>query len=194
MSGFHALLCGASLALGRGEGTIPPTRVLVVYGSHTGTAEEVATFVGKGLREAGAQVDVVSADTAPSPEGYGAVVLGSGIRAGQLVSSLMGWVSRHQAVLQNRPVACFLVCMTLREDTPAHRAEVRAYLEPLRKRIPLVDEGLFAGRMDYQRLGFGARFLVKRIIKTPEGDFRDWKAIGTWTQTLAARLGVGVPP
>jgi menaquinone-dependent protoporphyrinogen oxidase len=51
-----------------------------------------------------------------------------------------------------------------------------------------VDAGLFAGKMDYSRLGFFARMAVQYFVKVPQGDFRNWDAIRAWARAVYPRL------
>jgi len=50
-----------------------------------------------------------------------------------------------------------------------------------------VDVGLFAGVMDYSKLSFMLRLMMK-AMGSPEGDFRDWEAIRAWASQVRARL------
>jgi len=50
-----------------------------------------------------------------------------------------------------------------------------------------VEVGLFAGAMDYSKLPFILRLLMK-AMKSPQGDFRDWEAITSWATDIAAVL------
>jgi menaquinone-dependent protoporphyrinogen oxidase len=43
------------------------------------------------------------------------------------------------------------------------------------------------GKLDRSRLGFGERMAV-RLVKAPEGDFRDWGAVRGWSKEIAAAL------
>jgi hypothetical protein len=38
--------------------------------------------------------------------------------------------------------------------------------------------------MDYSKLNRIDRFIAKRVVKAPEGDFRDWKKVGEWAVNL----------
>jgi menaquinone-dependent protoporphyrinogen oxidase len=96
-------------------------------------------------------------------------------------------VKNNVEVLRRIPVAYFLVCMTLWKPTEENRAKVLAYLDPVLEataEIKPVGIGAFAGALDYTNLSW----LNKKILKskgTPEGDFRDWKAIRTWAEESA---------
>jgi menaquinone-dependent protoporphyrinogen oxidase len=75
--------------------------------------------------------------------------------------------------------------MTLKDDTPENRKVVDAYLDPLRAEVTPVASGLFAGRLDYSRLGFFTRLVAKHMANAPEGDYRDWPAIERWAEEIA---------
>jgi menaquinone-dependent protoporphyrinogen oxidase len=163
-------------------------KILVVYATRAGSTAEVADFIGKTLAKRGAGVDVRPVKNVKSLDGYTAVVAGSGIRAGRVYSEITDFVKSHKNDLDKIPTAFFIVNMTLKDDTPENRKIVDAYLAPLRAEVQPVDVGLFAGTMKYARLGFFARFAVTRMVKTPEGDFRDWNAIEAWANALAPKL------
>jgi menaquinone-dependent protoporphyrinogen oxidase len=60
-------------------------------------------------------------------------------------------------------------------------------LKPVREVLEPDWIEFFAGKMDYRRLAFGPRLVVK-AMKVPEGDFRDWNAIGSWADRLAREM------
>ena len=167
-----------------------PNSILVVYGTWAGSTAEVADFIGKILAEGGYRVDVKPVESVKSPAGYHAVIIGSAIRAGKVKPEVMDFVKSHKSELQKIPTAYFVVCMTMKDDTPDNRKTVNAYLDPLRGQVKPVDEGLFADKMDYSRLGFFARIAVQYFVKVPEGDFRNWNGIKAWAQALLPRLAM----
>lgn len=65
--------------------------------------------------------------------------------------------------------------------------EVASYLDPVREVVQPVEVGLFAGAMDYSKLPFILRLMMK-AMGSPEGDFRDWEAIRTWATGLRPLL------
>lgn len=156
------------------------THVLIAYTSKSGTTAEVADFMGNALREAGATVDVRPAKTVRDVNGYDMAFVGSGIRVGRWLGASVKFVEAQQAALAALPTAFFTVCLTLHEDTPENRAEVEAYLDPVRAILTPQAEGFFAGVSEPERLGFVERMAL-RAIKPPIGDFRDWDAIRAWT-------------
>ncbi len=168
-------------------------RVLVLYATRAGSTAEVAEFIGKKLSEAGWSVDVEGVSTARDLRGYQAVVIGSAIRMGSVLPEIRKFVQARRAELTRLPVAYFVVCMTMQEDTPANRAEANGYLDPLRSEVKPVEVGLFAGKVDYSKLGAGTRLMAK-MADLRAGDYRNWTAIEAWAGALAARLGASAPP
>lgn len=162
-------------------------RVLVAYASKTGATAEVAEFMGKVLREAGAKVDVVPIKNVRDLDGYDLAFVGSAIRVGQWLKEAVSFVEAHKDALSQRPTAFFTVCLTLHEDTPENRQTVHAYLDPVRAIFTPQAEGFFAGRMQPARLGLLEKMMM-RMMKPPEGDFRNWDAIRAWTGETYTQL------
>jgi menaquinone-dependent protoporphyrinogen oxidase len=197
--GASALACGGLATLGLRQPAIEyiesdcgkeenmKDKILVAYASRAGSTGEVAEAIGQVLCEAGAAVDVRLAKEVTDLSPYRAVVVGSGIRVGKWLPEAVQFVERYQEALSRVPVAYFLVCLTLKEDTEENRRTVAAYLDPVRDLVQPVDVGLFAGAMDYAKLPFIFRLMMK-AMKSPEGDFRDWEAIRDWADQVRARL------
>jgi len=160
-------------------------RVLVTYGSWWGSTAEVAQEIGKVLREAGAEVDVLPAGKVKGADGYQAVIIGSGIRAGRCKGDVTQFISRNQAALAQVPVAVFVVCLQLQEDTPDNREQARTFAKTITDSVKSVSVGLFAGALTAARAPFFMKFIVRSM---PQGDWRDWPAIRAWAGELPARF------
>jgi menaquinone-dependent protoporphyrinogen oxidase len=171
-----------------GEKTATSQSVLVAYGSLAGSTAEVADRIAVVLAKRGAAVAVKPVPDVRALDGYDAVVIGSAIRAGRVLPEVRDFVAANRTGLQRIPTAFFVVCMTLQDDTPASRRVVNAYLDPLRTDVTPVATGLFAGRLDYSRLGFFARIIAKWMASAPEGDYRDWPAIERWAEEITPLL------
>jgi len=165
-------------------------KVLVAYATWAGSAVSVTEAIGEALREGGAAVDVLPAKEVNDVGSYKAAVVGGAIRAGQFHGDAVKFLETHQAALSQVPVAYFVVCMTMHEDTEEHRQEVRAYLDPVREKVPQiepVDVGLFAGVMDMSKLPLPLKLVIK-AMKAQPGDYRDWDAIRAWATALRPKL------
>lgn len=159
------------------------TQILVAYATAAGSTGEVAEAVGKALRESGATVDVRRAKEVTDVSSYGAVILGTGVRAGRTYAEAASFLGTHQASLSAMPVACFAVCLTMKEDTEQNCRQAGGYLDALFEQTPTVKpvaKGLFAGRVDYATLPLLLKLILKWFIKEPGGDYRDWDAIREW--------------
>jgi len=162
-------------------------RFLVTYASQTGVTASVAEAIGEVLGEKGAWVDVRPVDDVDDVSDYQAVVVGSAIRAGQWLPRARKFIGAHQKSLVGMPVAAFLTCMTLQEDTPENRQEVAGYMTSVREQLDLVDEGLFAGAMFPEKLPVIFRLLVK-MMGSEAADCRDWDAIRAWANDVYRKL------
>jgi len=166
------------------------SKVLVVYGTGSGCTAGVAERIGAAIAAKGATVEVVSAKDAPAADGYDAVFVGSGVRASNWHAPVKEWVTKNAAALKAGKVAFYTACLTLATE-PAKTDAVRAYTEPLitETGVTPLDIGLFAGWNEPKKFSFIERTIMK-MMKAPEGDFRDWAAIDAWASQAAVKLGV----
>jgi len=67
---------------------------------------------------------------------------------------------------------------------------VPATLDDLLAQTGAREHQVFVGRLDKSALGLRER-LIARLVKAPEGDFRDWDAIRGWASRIAAALESG---
>jgi len=165
-------------------------KILVTYGSWAGSTARAAEIIGEVLREDGAQVDVLPVKEVADLSAYRAAVVGTAIRAGQMHRAALAFLKQQQGALSQMPVAYFVVCLTMREDTEENRCTVDAYLNPAREQAPQVqpvDVGLFAGALDLEKLGFLPKLILK-AMKAEEGDTLDPDAIRTWASGLTTAL------
>ncbi|MBN1194198.1 MAG: flavodoxin domain-containing protein [Methanomicrobiaceae archaeon] len=162
--------------------------ILVAYATRYGSTREVAEAIGTALREEGAAVDVVRADEVADITLYSMVVIGSPVYAGSWLSDALDLVTRHREALARIPVAVFAVGILIADDTPGNRQKLQAAFEPVLQLITPVSTALFPGKLDSKALSFPLRMMLK-VMKTPEGDYRNWDAIRSWAKGLGAGSG-----
>jgi menaquinone-dependent protoporphyrinogen oxidase len=163
--------------------------ILVAYATRNGSTAEIALAVAKELELAGTVVTVSDMKTVASVADYTAVVIGAPLYMGSLVSDVAQFVGRHGESLRKIPVAAFAVGIAPKSPDPG--AVVQAEGALLAAIIPLtpVASGVFAGKIDAQKLSFIQRKMTE-LVKSPVGDFRDWDAIAAWARGLPAKMGV----
>lgn len=194
-------------------------RVLVVYATFAGSTVEVAQAVGEELGRSGLQVEVRPIGEVRDLRGYDAVVVGAPMILGWHRAALR-FLRRHRQALQDKPLAVFVMAISLTESSetllkgvpitldeqlpkPPRRpgrlsfreryATLANYLRPiLRSTRPAspASIGIFAGRMEYGRLKWWAVLFVMVIIQATAGDRRNWPAIRAWAAKLPAALGL----
>jgi menaquinone-dependent protoporphyrinogen oxidase len=162
-------------------------KVLIAYASRCGSTGEVAEAIGQGLCAAGTAVDVRQLKDVGDLSAYRGVIAGSAVYRSNLLPEAVEFVKANREVLGRIPIAYFVVCGTLQEDTPEKREKAAAFLAPLCEIVQPVNEGLFAGRIDYGRVSLLEQLIV-RVLGSKEGDWRDWDAIQAWAEGLSTAM------
>jgi menaquinone-dependent protoporphyrinogen oxidase len=175
-----------------GEHNKMNNKVLVSYASRAGSTAGVADAIGKTLAKRGLQVDVKSMKDVSALSSYQAVVAGSAIRGQIWLPEAMDFLTAHQTELKSKPFAAFMVCITLAmKNGESYRQGLKDWMGPVRNIVQPFNEGYFAGALDLDKLsgmdkmkmGMAATFGI-----FPKGDFRDWKAIEAWAETLSEKI------
>jgi menaquinone-dependent protoporphyrinogen oxidase len=167
-------------------------KILVSYATCTGSTVGVAEAIGKTLAEGDVQVDVLPMQAVKDLTPYQAVVAGSAIQNKQWLPEAMQFIQTHQAELNRKPFAAFLVCMTLAmRNGEKYRPFVAEFLAPVRSLVKPVSEGLFAGALDIRKVPSASdRFKFRLSVLFgiwSQGDHRDWNAIHAWAEGLSSQ-------
>jgi menaquinone-dependent protoporphyrinogen oxidase len=159
----------------KGEAMRPS--ILVAYASKKGSTAEVATFVGRRLRERGLVVDVRKAAEVENLAFYDGVVLGGSIHFGRWHDDAASFMRRFAAALEERPLAVF--ALGPKTASPDDLAESRAQLDRALGHADPTTVAVFGGVIDPERL----RFPFNRL---PASDARDWTTIAAWADDVAS--------
>jgi menaquinone-dependent protoporphyrinogen oxidase len=158
--------------------------VLVTCASKHGSTREIAHRIAGRLRERGIDVDERSLPEATDPSAYDAVVLGSAVYAGSWMKEASAFTRRYDATLSATPTWLFSSGPTGMDK--GHAVSDKE-LHTLRESVHPRDHRVFGGRLDAGALGFMERKII-RMVKAPEGDFRDWDAIAGYADEIADAL------
>jgi menaquinone-dependent protoporphyrinogen oxidase len=170
--------------------------ILIAYASKYGATQGIAERIAEKLRAAGQDAEARPVKAAGDLAGYEAVVIGSAIYYGSWLKEAMEFVRRNRAVLAARPVWLFSSgpLGTSATDTQGHdlrRAAEPKELAELRETINPRDHRVFFGALDRSKMGFKDRMLTNLPAARAlflEGDFRYWKEIEAWAESIAHEL------
>jgi menaquinone-dependent protoporphyrinogen oxidase len=165
-----------------------PGKVLVAYATKYGSTAEIAGAIGEALRGEGLEADVLSVKEVGSVEPYRAVVIGSPIYMGRLLSDAVRFAKRHRNALCGRPTAAFIVGSSLKEKTDENIEKAQATLNAIRPYVEISEIGLFAGTFDPGKMPLIG--ILVRLGKVRAEDARDWEVIRAWGKSLPGKLGI----
>ena len=171
-----------------------PDKILVTYASRAGSTVGVAEAIGQTLAEGGAQVDVRPMTEVKDVSPYRAVIAGSAIQDNAWLPEALQFMRQHRTALAQKPLAAFMVCMTMSMKNEKAREAAANWMQPVRAIVPPVREGYFAGALDLSKIpSLRKRMMFAISVRLgvwSEGDHRDWDEIRTWAAELKPVLGV----
>ena len=164
-------------------------KILITYASRAGSTAEIAEAIGRTLSQGATQVEVLPMQDVKDLSVYRAVVAGSAVRSSKWLPEAMQFITTHRAVLSQKPLAAFTVCITLAmSNSDQYRQAVAGWIQPVRALVKPVSEGLFAGMLDFSKLPLNWETVKLRAVVAlgifPKDDRRDWKAIQAWAKSI----------
>lgn len=166
-----------------------PTKILITFASRTGSTAQIAEAIFKTLASNGAEIELLPIQDIKDLSIYHAVIVGSPIRKSRWLPEAMQFLQAYSKELAQKRVATFTVSITLAmSSAEQYRNAVREWIAPVRAQVKPVSEGLFAGRLDFNKLPWTLDTLLFRATVAlgilPKGDHRDWNAVHTWAESL----------
>jgi menaquinone-dependent protoporphyrinogen oxidase len=171
----------------KGRFTQMEEKVLVAYVSTHGSTQEVAEVIAAELREQGLAVDVQPARQVRTLAGYRAVVLGAPLYMFHLHRDAQHFLSHYRTVLTGGlPIAVFAGGPMGKGDEAEWQMVRKQVIDELAKFTWLKPASVevIGGRFDPLHLRFPWN-LIPALKNMPATDFRDWKAIRAWADSLA---------
>ncbi|MCK9462931.1 MAG: flavodoxin domain-containing protein [Proteobacteria bacterium] len=142
-------------------------KTLIAYATRYGCARKAA----EALRDLmGGEVTLVDLkeDGDPDPGPFDAVIVGGSIQAGSVQRRVRAYCEKRSAELLGKRLGLYLCCMY--EGEVAAKQLADAFPERLRNHATA--SGLFGGELDFERIGFVARLVVKKVAGVTESVFR----------------------
>jgi len=161
-------------------------KVLIAYGTKTGSTGEVAGGIGKVLTEKGFGVEVKALEQVQSLGGFDAVVVGAPVNGMQWRPDALEFIKRNHEVLQKLPVAYFLLSVALTGQGTFFKKRVLGLFGPAIAEVQPLKTGFFPGVMAAE-----PPFILRLVFGLKKGapkDGRDWDAIRKWADELAGLL------
>ena len=163
-------------------------KILMTYGSHAGSTAGVADAIAKTLSENG---DVVEIKPVENIRNIAGIQCG-GDRdkyQGRAGKKLCKRLCRPQSAGPKRGAGRIVCRVPDNERRHAREpAQKSAWLRPLKTGFVPAGEGLFAGKVEFAKLGLFARFILEKMAKLPEGDYTDRDAVRAWAKQMAEKL------
>ena len=174
--------------------------VLIVYSTTDGHTRGICERIAQGLESRGLEAIHRPLPGCSDAEvaACSALVIGASIRYGKHKPEVAAFVARHRAALQARPNALFSVNVVARKPQK-NRPETNPYFAKLLRQLawqPQLGE-VFAGRIDYPRLGPVDRTMIRFIMWLTHGptdpsrsfEFTDWERVDAFAGRVAGLLG-----
>lgn len=165
--------------------------VLVAYGTGSGFTGELAEWIADELTRAGVTATAVDTKSSPDASAHDAVIVGSGIRAGNWIGDATAWVRAQADALRTRPVATFSCSLEVVDATEEKRHKVDGYTDKALEGLDIhpVAHHSFAGAYSPDRVGFAERMIMKVMKQNTPVDKRDENAVRVWTREILPSLG-----
>jgi menaquinone-dependent protoporphyrinogen oxidase len=164
-------------------------KVLVTVATRHGATAELAALMARVLRLHGMDVCELPPANVHDVGAYDAVVLGSAVYAGRWLAPATSLVARCKSELADRPVWLFSSGPVGDPLTPAGEIDVSGVVSA----TGAIEHRVFAGKIDKSELGRLERAMV-RLVRAPEGDYRDWDEVSHWASQIAGVLVTAAAP
>lgn len=162
-------------------------KVLILFASRSGSTADTASIIADELKlkQKEITVDVLPVKKAKDITSYDLIILGSAIRMGRPLSEMLSFIKSYSPILKTKKIICFALCINLHTETDKTIQECATFLTPFGACAP-IETKIFAGSVDYSKLGFFAR-LIAKMVKSPQGDFRKLDIIKAWAAEIASK-------
>jgi len=191
----YRTMSGNDIEKACGQQNVQGKRILIIYDTKYGATRTIADKIQEVLCAQGAQVDMSLVKRIQDVSTYDAVIIGSAIINEQWRPDALNFLKAKKDDLAAKPVAVFIVCGLLKDDTAENRQTAQKYyidavLKKTPEIVPVGSPGLFAGVMDFSVLAPMDEFLIRALFGSmlPEGDYRNFDKVTQWTNDILPLL------
>lgn len=176
-----------------GETNVGGKKILIAYATKHGATSSIAAKIADVLCQEGFQVDLKLARKVTDISAYDAVIVGSPVYIGGWLRGARQFLYKNKDVLATVKVAIFITCTYLKDenDTPERRAHAKQlYIDPVLDELLDIEPiscGILSGEFLYREL-YPVEYILMRLAKFPEGDFRNEEKITAWALEISALL------
>ena len=170
--------------------------ILVAYASRYGATQGIAERIAGRLVSSGHPAQARPVKSATDLVSYDAFVVGSAAYMGSWLKEATEFMRSNQVLLVTRPVWLFSSGPLGAASKDAEGRDVLVTSEPkefneFRDTIKPRAARVFFGALNPSKLGLSHRTFRRipagrRLL--PEGDFRDWKVVEAWADSIAMEL------
>jgi menaquinone-dependent protoporphyrinogen oxidase len=155
-------------------------KTLIAYATRYGCTRKAAEALRERLGGEVALVDLKD-DGDPDPGPFDAVIVGGSIQAGSVQKRVRAYCETRSGLLLGKRLGLYLCCMY--EGDVAAKQLADAFPETLRNHATA--SGLFGGELDFEKVGFVARLVVKKVAGVAESVFKfDDQAVAAFAEKM----------
>jgi menaquinone-dependent protoporphyrinogen oxidase len=171
------------------------SNILILYSTTDGQTLRICENLQSNLQQQGhaARVAPVQQGDSLNLEEFDKIVVGASIRYGKHSPLVFAFVRKHEALLNRKTSAFFTVNVVARKpekNTPDTNPYMVKFLKLVRWQPTRL--GVFAGRIDYPKLGWGDRTIIRFIMWMTKGptdpkgtfEFTDWNKVEAFAHVI----------
>jgi len=142
-------------------------KTLIIYATKYGSVKTCAEKIKEKLNTDVVLVDLKN-NKDPDVAEYHTVIIGGSIHAGRIQGQIKRFCSAQEKILLEKKVGLFICCMY--EGNEAQKQFEEAFPERLREHAAA--RGILGGILDFDRMKFVERTVVKKVSGVKESQFR----------------------
>lgn len=164
-------------------------KILITYASKYGATAEIADRIGKEISYSGFQTEIMPVNQVHDIEDFDTVILGSAVYMGQWRKDAIRFLKKYAEKISQKRLWVFS-SGPVDEGDPVELLQgwmIPKKIRSLVEVIKPIDIKVFHGKIEINQLNFFERWILNKV-KSPAGDFRDWKEVKTWALKIAGSL------